>query len=56
MTVVYCVLCVGRDGNDEFHVFSTPEKANEFAEADQRDHVIYNYVVDHPERMTERSQ
>lgn len=46
--MVYCVLCAP-DG--PVHIFSTPEKAIAWAAADPREHVIYDYVIDHPERM-----
>lgn len=50
--MVYCVICIGQERDDQaVHIFSTPERANEFCAADARVHVAYDYVVDHPERM-----
>lgn len=57
MTVVYCVLCIDDDdGPAAVHIFSTQEKAQAFADADPRPHVLYDYVVDHPERMEGAAQ
>lgn len=52
---VYCVLCINND-DDVVHIFSTQEKATAFAEADPRPHVLYDYVLDCPERMETRQQ
>lgn len=52
--IVYCVLCVGE--SEEVHIFSTKALAEQFADTDPRPHVLYDYLVDHPERMTELSQ
>lgn len=56
--LVYCVLCTGDTllENDVVHIFSTMEKAEAFANADARNHVLYDYVIDCPERMEERCQ
>lgn len=50
--LVYCVTCV--DDDDQgcvFHAFSTSEKRQAFLDRDDRHHVIFDYVLDHPERM-----
>lgn len=50
--MVYCVTCV--DDNDQgccVHIFSTQEKADAFVASDPRPHVLYDYVIDCPERM-----
>jgi len=49
--MVWCVVCVEPGGRDIVHIFSTPELAKAFCESDQRNHVIYDYVIDCPERM-----
>jgi len=55
--MVYCVICVGDGGGIEcVHIFSTPEKAQAFSDADPRPHVPYDYMIDHPERMEGRTQ
>lgn len=54
--MVYCVMCIDEDdGGCTVHIFSTQQKANTFAGTDHRDHVLYDYVVDHPERMEKRA-
>ena len=54
-TTVYCVLCTDPENpNPNFvvHIFSSPEAAAAFAKVDSaRDHVFYDYLIDHPERM-----
>lgn len=47
---VYCVWCDDVTGAS-IHIFSTMDKAEAFCNSDPRDHVIYDYVVDCPERM-----
>jgi hypothetical protein len=55
--MVYCVMCIDEDDQGCcVHIFSTQEKAGAFADADPRDHVLYDYLVDHPERMEQTSQ
>ena len=51
--MVYCVRCIDMDKPDDvvLHIFSTPEKANEFCASDPRIHVAYDYMVDCPERL-----
>lgn len=51
--MVWCVVCIEEDG-EVTHIFSTPERAAEFMEADPRNHVTYDYVLDCPERMEGR--
>jgi hypothetical protein len=48
--MVYCVICMEGD-SEVVHIFSTQEKANEFSDSDPRNHVLYDYLIDHPERM-----
>jgi hypothetical protein len=52
--LVYCVLCVDHD-NDVVHIFSSHARALAFADSDERDHVIYDYMIDCPERMEQSS-
>lgn len=54
--MVYCVRCIDGSNHEPVHIFSTQEKATAFAEADPRDHVLYDYVIDHPERMEQQDQ
>lgn len=53
--LVWCLLCIddGGEGGERVHVFSSKEKALEFAENDPRErrHILYDYVIDCPERM-----
>ncbi len=49
--MVWCVVCIEPEQRDVVHIFSSPEKANEFCERDPRMHVAYDYVIDCPERM-----
>ena len=54
--LVYCVMCI--DDDDAgccVHIFSTQQKAQAFVDKDNRPHVLYDYVVDHPERMQQGS-
>lgn len=52
--LVYCVICIDGDEQNLVHIFSTQERAKSFCERDDRSHILYDYVIDHPERM-ERS-
>ena len=55
--LVYCVMCI--DDDDQgccVHIFSTEEKAQAFVDKDSRPHVLYDYVIDHPERMEKVDQ
>lgn len=55
--MVYCVMCIDEDDMGcTVHIFSTQEKANTFATSDPRSHVLYDYMVDHPERMEKVAQ
>lgn len=55
--MVYCVICLDEDeAGCCVHIFSTPEKAQAFADSDPRPHVSYDYMIDHPERMEGLSQ
>lgn len=50
--MVWCVICIDRESKSEtVHIFSTPEKAQSYCDADPRTHVCYDYVIDCPERM-----
>lgn len=50
--MVWCVICLGQEKGDQVvHVFSSPEKAQEFCDRDPRMHVAYDYVIDCPERL-----
>lgn len=51
MQTVYCVICLDPGASEVVHIFSTQEKADAFALEDRRGHVLYDYVVDCPERM-----
>jgi hypothetical protein len=54
--MVYCVRCINRPDPDVLHIFSTQDKADAFADADLRDHIMYDYVIDCPERMEQVAQ
>lgn len=55
--MVYCVMCIDDDGPGCcVHIFSTQAKAQAFADTDPRAHVLYNYMLDHPERMEQVQQ
>lgn len=49
-SMVYCVVCIDPKADDVLHIFSTAEKRAQWAEADPRDHVFYDYALDVPER------
>jgi hypothetical protein len=49
-TQVWVVICVSPGKSDVTHIFSTMEKAETFCEKDSRDHVVYDYILDTPER------
>lgn len=54
--VVWCVLCVG-DGREFTHVFSSKGAAEKFLATDgDRTHVVYDYVIDCPERAEQVAQ
>lgn len=62
---VYCVVCIAdttahglrQVEGDVVHIFSTQEKSIAFCNADAaRGHVLYDYVIDCPERMEGRAQ
>ena len=54
--MVYCVLCVDNNDHDRVHIFTTQEAAEAWASTDPRRHIIYDYLLDHPERMEEQAQ
>lgn len=54
--LVHCVVCIDEDGRELTHIFSTVAKAQAFASTDPRDHVLYDYVIDCPERMEATTQ
>lgn len=48
---VWVVVCIERTTMREtVHIFSSSDKAAAFAKTDQRAHVLYDYVLDYPER------
>ena len=56
--MVYCVLCLD-DSDHEYervHIFTTLKKAEAWASTDPRRHVIYDYLLDHPEQMEKQAQ
>lgn len=55
MMMAYCLRCCapGSPLGDVIHIFSTPEKRQAWADRDERSHVFYDYLVDHPERFEE---
>ena len=55
--MVYTVIVIGNNrAEDHTHIFSTEAKAEEYANRCGAVCVRSSYVIDHPERMTERSQ
>jgi len=56
LMTVYCVLCLDDDDRDRVHIFTTPERAEAWASTDKRQHIIYDYLLDHPERMEKHAQ
>lgn len=50
MTTVFCVICISDTVTDVVHIFSTEEKRSAWADADDRGHIFYDYVMDCPER------
>ena len=56
LMTVYCVLCVDDNNRDRVHIFTTQEAAEAWASTDTRRHVIYDYLLDHPERMEKQAQ
>lgn len=53
--IVYVVVCV--DGNKETrHIFSTQPRAQAYMDSDPRSHVLYDYVLDCPERHEQVQQ
>lgn len=54
-TLVQCVRCIDSD-DDVVHIFSTIARLRNFLETDRRTHVIYDYVIDCPERMEKPTQ
>ena len=54
---VWVVICMRSGEEDVRHIFSTQDKALLFMEDDcQRAHVLYDYVLDCPERHEEAAQ
>lgn len=52
--IVWCVLCI-YDGQEATHIFSSRERAEAFCAKDAGRHVVYDYVIDVPERMSQAS-
>ena len=46
---IWLVLCFGSDDEEEVHSFSTVDRATSWASADDRVHLIFSSVLDHPE-------
>lgn len=46
---VYAVCCIGEDGSEVTHLFSTVEKREAWANRDERIHVFYDHVLDDPD-------
>ena len=55
LRMVYCVLCVDDGAPDRVHIFTTQERAEAWASTDKRYHIMYDYLLDHPERMEQAS-
>lgn len=52
--MVYPVICTTDDGVDAVHIFSSREGQQAFCLRDsRRHHVLYDYVLDFPERYEE---
>lgn len=49
--LVYCVACFDHNGAQCVHIFSTMDKLNAYLAHDERQHVVFDYVVDCPERL-----
>lgn len=49
--LVFCVVCSAPNGAQCIHIFSTMEKLNAFIAHDDRQHFVFDYVVDCPERV-----
>ena len=49
------VWCVYKSEDDSHHIFSTKENAEIFANSTTEPIVIYDYIIDHPERYYERT-
>jgi hypothetical protein len=49
--IAYCVTCVGRDGSEVTHIFSSPARRQSWAERDERTHVFFDYEVNNPDRF-----
>lgn len=54
--MVYVVICIEPGRLDVLHIFSSMEKAQAFADADPRGCVLYDYLLDAPERHEGRTQ
>jgi len=55
--VVYCAICIGEGSKSDItHIFSTAALRDEFCQRDDRVHVTFDYLVDHPERLEGKSQ
>lgn len=55
--LVWCVQCVlPGDEHDAVHIFSSQAAAISFCNGDSRRHIVYDYVIDNPERMEQTCQ
>lgn len=51
--LVHIVIVIGQNrAHDHTHIFSTAEKAEDFADRCETPCVVSTYVIDDPERMT----
>lgn len=55
--LVQCVVCIADDGTEALHIFSNKRLLLAFVATDtERGHVIYDYMIDEPQRMEGRVQ
>lgn len=50
LQTVFVVICLEPDGKEVRHIFSSREVCDAFCAKDGRTHIIYDYVLDCPER------
>lgn len=48
--IVQCVVCLDEQG-ECVHIFSTRDRLEAFIATDPRRHVVYDYMIDNPDRM-----
>ncbi len=54
--LVQCVICIDDDDNETVHIFSTREKLLAWCDTDDRRHIVYDYMIDNPDRMEKEPQ